>query len=76
MITAADVVLESFHIRGVPVHICQSVSASLIITPQPVPKLSQRVAFKKINKNTPIGAEEEEIPTVNTKSFDSRHQIT
>lgn len=76
MITAADIVLESFHIRGVPVHICQSVSASLIITPQPVPKLSQRVALKKINKSTPIGAEEEEIPTVNTKSFDSWHQIT
>lgn len=71
----ADVVLESFQIRGVPVRICQSVSASLIITPQPVPKLSQRVVFKKINTNPPIGAEEEEIPSVNTKSFDSRRQI-
>lgn len=70
-ITAADVVLESFQIRGVPIHICQSVSASLLITPQPVPKRSQRTVFKKINKTPPIGAEEEEIPSVNTKSFDS-----
>lgn len=74
MITA--VVLESFQMKCVPLYICQYVSASLIITPQPVPKLSQRVAFKKINKNPPIIAEEEEIPSVNTKSFDSRRQIT
>lgn len=74
MITASRRSL--FQIRAVPVHICQSVSASLIITPQPVPKLSQRIVFKKIKKNPPISAEEEEIPSVNTKSFESRRQIT
>lgn len=74
MITASRWSL--FQIRAVPVHICQSVSASLIITPQPVPKLSRRIVFKKIKKNPPISAEEEEIPSVNTKSFESRRQIT
>lgn len=74
MITASRWSL--FQIRAAPDQICQSVSASLIITPQPVPKLSQRIVFKKIKKNPPISAEEEEIPSVNTKSFESRRQIT